>query len=609
MMQVLTVLIGSLLLFLLGISLVAGGYQALFSGRILPGVSMAGVDLSNLTPQQATEMLNQHVAYVKQGKIVFHYGQKVWTATPEELGMVFDVGTSVKQAYALGRSGGPFTSLAVQLDAWRGGLSLPPVVIIDERKTHFYLQGLARQIDQPIVEADLQLNGSLVTYTPGQVGRLLNVDDTLKVVLSQMESFKDGDIQLAVTEHVPDVMDGSTQAQMLRNAVNGPLTLTIADPQPGDPGPWTIAQSDLTSLLSVGRVKGPSGWQYQVSLDTHAFDQFLTQLAPTINKSPQNATFGYNGGLVLRNPSAIGRTLDIVATRQAISDKLFSGEHTIPLVLKIVQPAVKDDATAASLGITGNVYTYTSYFRGSSSARMQNIQAAADKFRGLLVAPNSTFSMAQVLGDVSLENGYAEALIIFNGHTITGVGGGVCQVSTTLFRTAFYNGYPIVERHEHAFRVSYYEETDTPGAPDWRLAGLDATVYVPLVDLKFTNDRPYWLLMDTYFDPENYSLTWTFVTGDDGRTTQVKNLGLQNVIPAPDPLFVEDPSLPAHSCLQTDYPADGADITVTRVVNKAGKVLFTDSIKTQYEPWQAVYNFGPGTNDPQSLAAQGMCSH
>ena len=105
--------------------------------------------------------------------------------------------------------------------------------------------------------------------------------------------------------------------------------------------------------------------------------------------------------------------------------------------------------------------------------------------------------MGDALGDVSLDTGYAEALIIYGNRTIQGVGGGVCQVSTTLFRTAFFGGYPVVERYPHAYRVSYYEYT-AGGDVDPDLAGLDATVFTPVVDFRFTNDTPYWLLMETY---------------------------------------------------------------------------------------------------------------
>jgi len=224
----------------------------------------------------------------------------------------------------------------------------------------------------------------------------------------------------------------------------------------------------------------------------------------------------------------------------------------------------------------------------------------------LLIPPNATFSMGDAIGDISLDNGYAEALIIYNGKTITGVGGGVCQVSTTLFRTALYGGYPIVERHYHAYRVYYYEQTASGTDPG--LAGLDATVYFPLVDLKFTNDRSSWLLMETYFDPGTYSLTWKFYSGDDGRTTEVQNQGLENVVPAPAPRFEEDPSLGANEMRQVDWPGDGADIMVVRTVTRAGQVIINDTIPTHYEPWQAVCLYGPGTDNPEELAAQlGLC--
>jgi vancomycin resistance protein YoaR len=309
--------------------------------------------------------------------------------------------------------------------------------------------------------------------------------------------------------------------------------------------------------------------------------------------------------LVLVQSGETGRTLDILATRDAITRSILQGEHDVPLMLTEVKPVVGDDETAASLGITGLVQSYTSYFRGSGAARLQNIDAASKQFYGLLIPPNATFSMGQAIGDISLDNGYAEALIIYNGKTITGVGGGVCQVSTTLFRTAFYGGYPIVERHEHAYRVYYYEQTATGTDPE--LAGLDATVYFPLVDMRFTNDRPSWLLMETYFHPESASLEWKFYSGDDGRTVDIQNLGLRNVIPAPDPRFEENKDLEPGTCKQVDWPGDGADITVTRNVSRNGTVLFTDSIRTHYQPWQAVYQYGPGTKDPQSLAAHGEC--
>ncbi|MEW6241062.1 MAG: VanW family protein, partial [Chloroflexota bacterium] len=304
----------------------------------------------------------------------------------------------------------------------------------------------------------------------------------------------------------------------------------------------------------------------------------------------------------------VGRVTGIEASIAAINEAIQRGEHTVPLVVTEAQPAVNDAATAESLGITQLVSTQTSYFYGSSAERIQNIQTAAARFHGVFVAPGETFSMGQVMGDVSLENGFAEALIIYGGRTIKGVGGGVCQVSTTLFRTVFFGGYPIVERVPHAYRVTYYEMVAS-GERDSKLAGMDATVYFPLVDFKFTNDTPYWILMETYVDPGARTLTWKFYSTSDGRTVTWETTGPQNVVNAPDSSFVENPDLKKNEIKQVDWAADGADVVVTRTVWRDGAVLFQDEIKTHYEPWQAVCEFGPGTEDPEKTAKRkGLCS-
>ena len=201
--------------------------------------------------------------------------------------------------------------------------------------------------------------------------------------------------------------------------------------------------------------------------------------------------------------------------------------------------------------------------------------------------------MARYLTDISLENGYAEAIIIVGDQSVKGVGGGVCQVSTTLFRTVFFAGFPIVERYAHAYRVGYYEQMSN-GAPDTDLAGLDATVYVPLVDFKFRNDTPYWILMETY--ATDHSLTWKFYSTSDGRTVDWTTTGVTNVTPPPEPIYREDPTLPAGEIIQVDWAVYGATVDVNRTVYRDNQVYFTDSIHTTYVPWPDGFNYGPGTD-------------
>ena len=205
--------------------------------------------------------------------------------------------------------------------------------------------------------------------------------------------------------------------------------------------------------------------------------------------------------------------------------------------------------------------------------------------------------MANTMGNVSLDNGYAEAWIIFGGRTIKGVGGGVCQVSTTLFRTVFFGGYPIVERYPHAYRVGYYEQTRNGYDPYY--AGLDATVFVPMVDFKFTNDTPYWLLMETYFNPTSRSLTWKFYSTSDGREVEWDSTGPENVVDPPEPRYEENPELAEGVIKQVDWAAEGADVTVTRTVWRDGEILYQDIISTYYRPWRDVFQYGPGTELPK----------
>jgi vancomycin resistance protein YoaR len=200
--------------------------------------------------------------------------------------------------------------------------------------------------------------------------------------------------------------------------------------------------------------------------------------------------------------------------------------------------------------------------------------------------------MADVLGDISLDKGYAEALIIMGNRTIKGVGGGVCQVSTTLFRTVFFGGYQIDERYPHAYRVGYYEQGPNSPGP-----GLDATVFAPLVDFKFTNDSDHWLLMETYL--YSNSLEWKFYSAKDGRVVSWETTGARNVVNAPEPLYKENPDLPQGKIKQVDYQADGADVTVTRTVLREAQVLHNDVIRTHYLPWRAIYEYGPGTELPE----------
>ena len=596
--QIVFIIVAGLLLAAIG----GIGYVYAFESRhaetIYPGVSVAGVDLSGLTEEEAREKLENTLTYPEQGKILFIYGDKRWLYAPQQLGFSLDVAQSARQAFAVGREGSLSENLSVQMTAAQHGINLAPVVQYDQRQAYTVLQTLASQVDTPVVEAALSLNGTDVVITPGQVGYQVDLDATLKALDELLYGQREGAVPLVVVEQQPQIMDATAAGEFAQQILSEALVLSLPEGNQSA-GPWRIEPEDLAKLIVIERQDNGASAEYQVSVNQQAMSNYLSSLAPVVHTEPVNARFIFNDDtrqLDLLQPMVVGQDLNIPASLEAINTALGAGEHTVTLVLDAIDPPVKDDATAESLGITELVSTETSYFYGSDPGRVQNITLASQAYHGLLVAPGETFSMASYLTDISLENGYAEAPIIYGNETIQGVGGGVCQVSTTLFRTAFYGGFPIVERHAHAYRVGYYEQT-AGGSRNPNLAGLDATVYFPLVDLKFVNDTPYWLLMETYV--YGYSLTWKFYSTSDGRTVEWNTTGITDIVEPPEPIYRENPDLPTGTIEQVDWPVEGATVIINRTVYKNGAVYFTDSFRTDYVPWGAIYEYGPGTEIPQ----------
>ena len=604
--QILAALVTGATLFLGIIVVWTLGYQLLYAGRIFPGVSVAGVSLSGLTRDEAALKLSQTLSYPITGKILFRDGEKVWVASPAELGMVFDPSSTAGAAFQLGRSGGLFGSLSGQIQARSAGVDVPAVILFDQRVATQYLSQISAQIDQPLAEASLELEGTNVVAKAGQVGRELKIEATMVYLGAQLQTFTDGEVSLVVQEIQPQILDVSAQADAARQVLSQPLTLSIQNSTDGDPGPYVYDAQVLASLLGVQRAQNGTQTEAHVVLNSEGLRNLLNPIKAEVDRAPSNAKFIFNDDtkqLDLMEDSKTGRAMDVNASIATINDALFRGEHTVSLVINEAQPKIPGAATGQELGITELIASETSYFYGSSQERIQNIKSAAERFHGVMIAPGEIFSLGAAMGDVSLENGFAEALIIFGGRTIKGVGGGVCQVSTTLFRAVFNAGFPVVERYSHAYRVSYYEMTAS-GAVDPDLAGLDATVYFPLVDFKFKNDSPYWILMETYVNESGRSLTWKMYSTSTGRTVSWNTTGPVNIVPAPPPLLEENPELKKNEMKQVDYAANGADVTVTRTVSQDGAVLFQDQFVTHYEPWQAICEFGPDSRNPEKLAAE-----
>ena len=572
-------------------------YTLSHKGQILAGVRAGAVDLSGLTPEEATRVLATEMASARPAEITLVDGKNRTTLAADTLGLRFDLAATVSAAYDIGRSGNAIADVWQQYRAWHDGVDIAPVWRLDESVAYGQINALAASSYVPVREATLTAVGADVTVQPGQIGRELDADKALTDVHAALLTLRPAEVGLVYRETTPRILDAGVQADAARQILSQPLQLTIAAPIEGDPADTTtLAPEQLATMLRINRIEDGNSARFDVGLDPDALRQVLTPLAEPLAREGHDARFVFNDTtheIEPIAPSQDARQLDVDATIAAVNAALLKGQHSVPLSFIVTPPQVPDTAKGADLGITELVSDQFTSFKGSSAERMQNIKAAAARFHGLLVPPGAVFSFSDNIGDISLDSGFAEALIIYGGRTIRGIGGGVCQVSTTLFRAVYFGGFPVVERNAHAYRVGYYEQNTT----SWSGPGLDAAVYTPLVDFKFQNDTPYWLLMETYFYPSAQRLEWKFYSTSDGRTTTVNAASVSNTVAAPEPAYEENPELAAGEIKQVDYQADGADVFVSRTVMRDGVQLYADEapIITHYQPWRAIYQYGPGT--------------
>lgn len=590
--RLLTTLFTSAMVLLSGVFLFVLASRALNVQRALPGVSLQGVPLGGMDAAEIAAQVDALLPYPEQGSIVFTDGDRAWMVEPRQIGVEIDAQAMAERAISVGRRGSFVDRIGEQLEAWYQGHPITPIVRFDQVVGAHFLSGIAAEIDRPTIEAAIKVEGTEVAASPGQVGRSVDAAATLAELAQPVKSMHDAVIPLVIEEKPPIVLDPAETVERTRQLLSQPLVFSAEDYEGFQLSPQTLG-----SMLRFN-VDEESG-TYLISIDREALIQRVEPLAPELERGPQNARFIFNDDtreLDLLEPAVIGRTMDVEASIDAIQSGVNEAKHDIPLVFELENPQVRSDATAQELDISEAVSVVSTYFYGSSAGRIQNIKTASSAFHGLLVPPGGTLSMADVLGDISLDNGYAEALIIYGDRTIKGVGGGVCQVSTTLFRAAFFGGYELVERHPHAYRVGYYEQG--PGSPG---TGLDATVFVPLVDFKFRNDSDSWLLLETYI--YGNQLLWKFYSTSDGRTVEWSR-HISDEVDAPKPLYKENPDLDKGEIKQIDYEADGMDVVVYRTVMRDGETLHQDTIKTHYLPWRAIYEFGPGTDIPDDVEVE-----
>lgn len=281
--------------------------------------------------------------------------------------------------------------------------------------------------------------------------------------------------------------------------------------------------------------------------------------------------------------------VDVAASVAAVRDALLTGATEAQLAVTAVAPEV-DMNRIAEMGIRELVASGSTYFAGSSASRVRNVEVAAEQFDGVVIPPNGIFSFNDIVRDVSSANGFEDSLVIWGDRTAVGVGGGVCQVSTTVFRTAYEGGFPIVQRYNHGYVVDWYGEP-----------GMDATIYTPTVDFQFRNDTDAYLLIEPVVDSANGVITFNFYGTAPDRVVTVSKPEISDVKQPEPPSYVVDESLASGQMKQVEWEKEGMSVTVQRTIVEDGTTR-TDTLRSQYQPWKAVYLVGPGTDVPTPAA-------
>ncbi len=595
----------ALALIILAAALLLVSYESQHNGVIYTGVQIAGVDLSGMTPEEAeaklTELFPQSAT--KSVTLVDPRTGAEWTRSLAELGISYDVKQTVESAYNVGRSRNPLAAIRDRFTAWYFGRALAPVIVFDEGQIEQVLDEIAAEVNRPAVDAHIAFNDGRFEYTAGQVGLQLDRAYLKEQLMEPVMEFRSAEVETLVHEVRPAVLDDSETAARVQSILGSPMVLYFEEPlQDLDLGRVEVSTEQLAEWVRVQMTGNEDGAHYDVFVDENAVRNWLMQIESQIYRQPENARFYFDDNteqLVLVEPHVNGRALDVEATLERFMAQVDTPNRTLPFVVNEITPTVHSQATAAELGITDFITQSTTWFYGSSPERKHNIARSAAQFFGIVVAPGEEFSFNRYLGDVTEEAGFTTGLIILGGRTIEGIGGGICQVSTTLYQAAFKAGFPITERMEHGYRVHYYDDGEGPG--------MDAMMYSPLVDMKFVNNTEHYLLIENYFDEATESLTFKFYSTDIGRRVEKDGPHFANVVPPPPDIWEYNEELEPGEIIQVDWAVEGADVTVNRRVYDAdGNLMYgEESFVSNYIPWSNIYQYGPGV-DPNNVNPEDM---
>jgi len=450
-------------------------------------------------------------------------------------------------------------------------------ITLDEEKLNLLIAEIASQIDKPFIPTEVTLNKK-IEIKEGELGQSVDQEEFKKIIVQKLKRYEIGGEEIIPIKTVGKLPKDEEKEKALEIAKDFlGKKVTFKDGEVG---------TEIDDKVLVNWINFEGGCQPQ------KVSEYVDNLSLSLKKEPQDAVFEFENGKVINFlPAKEGYSLDSEKMKIEICRNFLNWKNSsekniingIPLIK--VQPRISN-SEVNNLGIKELLGRGTSSFKHSDEIRNWNIEKGASIVNRVLVAPGESFSFIKSLGSVSLDNGYKKAYIIRQGKTELDVGGGICQVSTTLFRAMLDAGVNITERQAHAYRVSYYEEDAKPG--------FDATVFIPKPDLAFINDTGHHLLIQSYYDGKNKKLTYEIYGTSDGRKVVIDNYKQWGAVPAPPDVWIDDPTLPAGKIVKDESRVPGLKTAFDWTVTRNGEIIHKKTFTSNYVPWAAVYRKGTG---------------
>jgi vancomycin resistance protein YoaR len=396
--------------------------------------------------------------------------------------------------------------------------------------------------------------GLRTVIVPERDGLGLDPREAETAIVGALAGLDRAPVQLAATTVEPEVTADmlAPVAENVRTALSRPVRLVSGN------GFTLVTPRRIAKLLDL-----PAGGERQLHLGGPGADRYFASLAAKINTKPQNADFVIaDSGRVVVKPSVNARALDVPRTAKGLfAAALRTDRRTARIVVGTKEPE-RTTAEAQRMGITGLVGGYTTIYSGDAN-RVHNVQLVANLIDHALIRPGQVFSFNGTTGERNADKGFLEAPVIINGELQTGLGGGVCQVSTTVFNAAYEAGLDITERTNHALYISHYPQ------------GRDATVNYPDLDLKFVNDTGRWLLLRTFVGSS--SLTVNLYGAPQNRRVE-SEVGALEVTGKPPTTWRKEPTLFRGQRVVSDAGSSPLATSVRRKVYKADGTLVHEDV-------------------------------